>query len=111
MKQGETSVPGTLGSYVITGDRPYVEKDDSSYLLAQLGQAQKKTTAAEAAVTYSPCYTDIAVIAGLLHNHNCMSYGPGSLEPAHKPDEFVPVEDILRCEQVLYQLAVQILFS
>lgn len=110
IRHGESAVPGTHGSYIITGDRPYVEKDDSSYLLAQLSLAHKKITAAEAAVTYFPGYTDTAVIAGILHNHNCMSYGPGSLELAHKPDESVPIEDILRCEQVLTLLATQILY-
>lgn len=108
--RGEHAVPGTRGSYVITGDRPYVERDGNSFLLKELALAHKKITAAEAAVTYFPGYTDTAVIAGTLHNHNCMSYGPGDLELAHKPDESVPIEDILRCEQVLTELARQILF-
>ena len=49
-------------------------------------------------------YTDTAVIAGQLHNRNCMSYGPGCLEAAHQPDEWVVIDDILRCEQVYQQL-------
>lgn len=110
IRHGEASVPGTHGTYIITGDRPYVEKDDSSYLLAQLASAHQKITEAEAAITYFPGYTDTAVIAGILHNHNCMSYGPGDLELAHKPDESVPIDDILRCEQVLMALALQILY-
>lgn len=108
---GEQAVPGTHGVYTITGDRPYVEKDDASYLLKQLSAAHKKITAAEAAVTFFPGYTDTAVIAGTLHNHNCMSYGPGDLELAHKPDESVPCCDILRCEQVLTELARRVLFE
>ncbi|MEG0566522.1 MAG: M20 family metallopeptidase, partial [Hungatella sp.] len=111
IRYGETFVPGAHGSYRITGDRPYVEKHDDSYLLKQLSQVCKKTTAAEAAVTYFPGYTDSAVVAGTLGNRNCMSYGPGDLELAHKPDESVPCSDILRCEQVLTALAKQILFS
>ena len=110
IRHGEAAVPGTHGAYLITGDRPYVEKDDHSYLLAQLAAAHQKITAERAAVTYFPGYTDTAVIAGILHNHNCMSYGPGDLELAHKPDESVPIEDILRCEQVLTALALQILY-
>lgn len=107
---GETAVPGTCGTYIITGDRPWVEKDDSSTLLAGLKAAHKKITAAEATVTHFPGYTDTAVIAGTLHNHNCMSYGPGNLELAHKPDEFVPIKDILRCERVLTELAKIMIF-
>lgn len=110
IRHGETAVPGTHGAYTITGDRPYVERDNNSYLLAQLADAHKRITTSEADITYFPGYTDTAVIAGLLHNHNCMSYGPGDLELAHKPDESVPIEDILRCERVLTSLATQILY-
>ena len=55
-------------------------------------------------------YTDTAVIAGTMGNHNCMSYGPGSLELAHKPNEYVPVEDVRRCERVLWRLAEDVVF-
>ena len=30
--------------------------------------------------------------------------GPGDLELAHKPQEYVAIEDILRCEAVLKEL-------
>lgn len=36
-------------------------------------------------------YTDTAVIAGKTGNRNCMSYGPGSLVLAHKPNEPGPM--------------------
>ena len=35
-----------------------------------------------------------------------MSYGPGNLDLAHKPDEWVSVDDILRCEAV-FRLLMQ----
>ena len=50
-------------------------------------------------------YTDTAVIAGKTGNRNCMSYGPGSLALAHKPNEYVPHADIVRCQNVLIALA------
>lgn len=110
LSQAETMVPGVRTSYKITGSRPSIEKDDSSPLLACLKKAVWETTEEEAPVTVFPGYTDTAVIAGTLHNKNCMSYGPGSLELAHKPDEYVPCEDILRCEEVLTRLADSMLF-
>jgi len=51
-----------------------------------------------------PGYTDTAVAAARLDNPNCMSYGPGNLKRAHKPDEYVEIQDILRCEQVILNL-------
>ena len=53
-------------------------------------------------------YTDTAVIAGKLHNTECMSYGPGSLQYAHKPDEFVEIWDIIRCEKVINHLVMSL---
>lgn len=104
-------VPGIQASYEITGNRPYVEKDPGSPLLSHLKEVCREATGENAVVGCFPGYTDTAVIASALNNRNCMSYGPGSLEAAHKPDEFVPCEDILRCEEVLTRLAEMILFN
>lgn len=101
-------VPGIRPSYTVTGDRPYVERDDSSFLLKELKDVCGEITGEDTVITYFPGYTDSAVISGTLHNHNCMSYGPGDLELAHKPDESVPCEDILRCQSVLIMLAEKI---
>ncbi|ADL03300.1 M20 family metallopeptidase [Lacrimispora saccharolytica] len=110
IRDAAQAVPGITASYAITGDRPYIEKDEASPLLKALKAAAEEVTGEPVPVTFFPGYTDTAVIAGKLHNHNCMSYGPGDLELAHKPDEFVPCEDILRCEKVLTRLARSFLF-
>lgn len=62
-------------------------------------------TGADATVGFFTGYTDTAVIAGKTGNRNCMSYGPGSLALAHKPNEYVPYADIVRCQRVLIALA------
>lgn len=99
----EAEVPGCHGSYVITGDRPAIERDPGSGLLAALrGACEACGTPAE--VGFFTGYTDTAVIAGTCANHNCMSYGPGSLALAHKPDEHVPHADVDRVEHVLTAL-------
>lgn len=103
--KAEQAIVGVKGHYKITGDRPYVEKDESSYLLHQLKQCADEVTGEDTKISFFPGYTDTAVIAGTLGNRNCMSYGPGNLELAHKPDEWVAVEDIVRCEKVLKKLA------
>lgn len=103
-------IPGITAAYQITGNRPYVEKDEQSPLLNALSRACEEVTGEPAPVSFFPGYTDTAVIAGTLGNHNCMSYGPGDLELAHKPDEYVPCEDILRYEEVLTRLADNLLF-
>ena len=53
-------------------------------------------------------YTDTAVVAGICRNRECLSYGPGSLEVAHKPNEHVPVADLVRVRAVLSRLACSV---
>ena len=105
IRKAEKEIHGAKGSYIITGDRPYVEKDSASPFLACLKAVCDDVTGTDTAVGSFNGYTDTAVIAGTLGNHNCMSYGPGSLELAHKPNEYVPYEDVCRCRRVLTELA------
>lgn len=100
----EEKVPGTKGHYLVTGDRPPIEMNPNSPLLAELKKACQQVTGKQPEMSCFTGYTDTAVIAGQLHNRNCMSYGPGCLEAAHQPDEWVIIDDILRCEKVYHQL-------
>lgn len=108
--RAEERVPGNRGSYEITGDRPPIERDPGSPLLAALLSAAEEE-GAPAEVGFFTGYTDTAVIAGKTGNRNCMSYGPGSLALAHKPNEYVPHADIVRCQQVLIALADNVLWD
>lgn len=101
---GEREIPGIHGRYIITGDRPSVEAHEESVLLKCLKQSIEQITQTPPKVTAFPGYTDTAVIAGKLGNHNCMSYGPGSLKQAHKPNEFVITTEIDRCQEVFRKL-------
>lgn len=101
----EAAVPGCHGSYTVTGDRPAIERDPASPLLAALKCAADDVTGTDTTVGFFTGYTDTAVIAGKTGNRNCMSYGPGSLALAHKPNEYVPHADFARCQQVLIALA------
>ena len=107
----EAAVPGCHGSYTATGDRPAIERDPASPLLAALKRAADDVTGADTTVGFFTGYTDTAVIAGKTGNRNCMSYGPGSLALAHKPNEYVPRADINRCQQVLIALADNVLWD
>lgn len=107
----EAAVPGCHGSYTVTGDRPAIERDPGSPLLAALKHVADDVTGADTAVGFFTGYTDTAVIAGKTGDRNCMSYGPGSLALAHKPNEYVPHADIARCQQVLVALADNVLWD
>lgn len=107
----EAAVPGCHGSYTVTGDRPAIERGPGSPLLAALKRAADDATDADTTVSFFTGYTDTAVIAGKTGNRNCMSYGPGSLALAHKPNEYVPHADIVRCQNVFIALVDNTLWS
>lgn len=107
--EAAAAVPGTSFDYIVTARRPPIEKDDHSFLLARLKAATAAVTGAELPVDFFPGYTDTAVIAALTGCRDCMSFGPGSLEQAHRPDEFVPCEEISRSVAVMTRLAEDIL--
>lgn len=109
--EGCAKVPGTSCEYTVLAQRPAVEKDDGSYLLKMLKAATAEVTGEEAPVDFFPGYTDTAVIAATTGNRNCMSYGPGDLFYAHKPNEFVETDDIVRCTAVMTKLAESILLG
>lgn len=104
IRYGEEQVPGIQGSLRITGDRPSVETHYDSPLLCGLKKAVEEVTGITPEITAFPGYTDTAVIAGKLGNPNCMSYGPGSLKQAHKPNEFVITTEIDRCQEVFQKI-------
>lgn len=107
----KAAVPGCHGSYTVTGDRPAIERDPGAPLLAALKRAADDVMDADTTVGFFTGYTDTAVIAGKTGNRNCMSYGPGSLALAHKPNEYVPHADIVRCQNVLIALVDNTLWS
>ena len=103
IKQAQTEICGTHASYDITGNRPSVVLPKDSELLAQLlSCAESCNTPAK--IDIFTGYTDTAVIASTCRNTECMSYGPGELERAHKPNEYVPVEDLTRVYRVFKSL-------
>ena len=87
-----------------TGERPPVPHHEDSELLGLMRDAVRSATGAEPVVGPFPGYTDTAVIAGMLGNCNCMSYGPGKLAQAHRPDEYAALADIRRCCHVYREL-------
>ena len=108
-EQAAAEVPGVRFSWQVTGNRPAIQKDDRSPLLHALRAAVLEATGVPPRVTPFTGYTDTAVAASALGSINCMSYGPGSLRQAHKPDEYVPLDDIQRCEAVFWTLTRQLL--
>ena len=55
----------------------------------------------EAEFVASPGTYDQKHIARIGHLHDCVAYGPGILDLAHQPDEFVVIEDLVASMRVM----------
>jgi len=109
IQEGLAESPGVTCGYTLTAQRPPIERDDGSFLLANLRATVAEVTGGELPVTFFPGYTDTAVIAALTGCTDCVSFGPGSLEQAHRPNEFVPCDEIVRSAAVMTRLAEKVL--
>lgn len=97
----EKKICGIEISWELTGNRPYICGNRESELCRAICESYREVCGHEAHIGVFPGYTDTAVAAGTLGSRNCISFGPGSLDMAHKPDEYVNIEEIKTCKKVL----------
>ncbi|MDX5593591.1 acetylornithine deacetylase/succinyl-diaminopimelate desuccinylase family protein [Pseudovibrio sp. SPO723] len=64
-----------------------------------------------AEMVISPGTYDQKHIARLGHLHDCIAYGPGLLEMAHRPDEFVVIDDMVDSAKVMAHATHALLFG
>lgn len=57
----------------------------------------------------SPGTYDQKHIARLGHLHDCIAYGPGILDLAHQPDEYVLIDDLVHAAQVIAGASLHLL--
>jgi succinyl-diaminopimelate desuccinylase len=57
----------------------------------------------------SPGTYDQKHVARIGHLHDCVAYGPGLLEQAHQPDEFVVIDDMVASAKVMAAAALRLL--
>lgn len=93
-------IPGISWDIEISGDRPAIPYAADSEGVRLMSEAARAVTGRVPDITVFPGYTDTAVIAQFTGNKNTLSFGPGSLVQAHKPDEYVTVDEIRRCEAI-----------
>jgi succinyl-diaminopimelate desuccinylase len=49
----------------------------------------------------SPGTYDQKHVARIGHLHDCIAYGPGILDLAHQPDEYVAIDDLVAAAKVM----------
>lgn len=108
IRVGTEKVPGAKGSYKVISQRPYVKRDDNSYLLGELKKSCLEVTGLEAKTVFFSGYTDSGVIDARTHCGNAMSFGPDG-DQAHQNDEYVLCNTVVDTLNVISNLAEKIL--
>ena len=75
--------------------------DPASPLVVALTDAVGTVLGNPARHVASPGTYDQKHIARIANLHNCVAYGPGALELAHQPDEFVAIDDMVASAKVM----------
>ncbi len=79
---------------------PTMTSKDAPVVTA-VGKAIREVLGLEPQYVVSPGTYDHKHIDRIGRMHNCIAYGPGILELAHQPDEYVGVDDMLDCAKVM----------
>lgn len=94
-----------------SADRPPVECQEGSPLLAAFDRAYEQVTGQPAAHLGFLAYTDAAMLAVLTDNQQAVVFGPGHLSDAHTTDEKVALDQIVQATDILEQTALNLLGS
>ena len=75
--------------------------DKNSNLVNQLTNSIRKIIGVDPDYVISPGTYDQKHIERIGKLKNCVAYGPGILDLAHKPDEYIGVDDMLDSAKVM----------
>jgi len=100
---GERATGARPTRRLISPDRPPTEADPASALVEALLGAFPAAAGRDGRTAGYPAYTDVAMAAAVTGARHWAVFGPGSLAQAHGPDEFVTIEQLALCANVLAQ--------
>ena len=83
--------------------------DAESPLVRSLGAGIERVLGETARHVVSPGTYDQKHVARIGHLKDCVAYGPGILEMAHQPDEFIVIEDMIQSAKVMAAATVSLL--
>ncbi len=87
---------------------PCMTEPDAPVVRA-LDAAIARVLGRQAAHIASPGTYDQKHVARIGHLHDCVAYGPGILELAHQPDEFIVIDDMAASAKVMAETALRLL--
>ena len=88
---------------------PPTMTDPKSPLVTALSDAVGRVLDVPARHVASPGTYDQKHLARIANLHNCVAYGPGELELAHQPDEFIDIDDMVASAKVMAAATLRLL--
>ncbi len=94
-RRGSARIAGTLAEVrTLSLERPPVVADEKSPLAGAFRKAREEVSGKPLKVKGVPYYTDAGMIAVRTGNPHCLVFGPGNIDHAHGPDEFVELGEL-----------------
>ena len=84
---------------------PVLLKEDAE-IIRYLTKGYRKVIGKDPAHAGYVAYTDAAVVSLVTGNENAICFGPGSLEQGHTIDEWAFVEEVEKCAEIFFELAM-----
>ena len=85
------------------------QTDPSSILVRTVSQSIEEVLGKKAPLIASPGTYDQKHVTRIGHVKDCIAYGPGILDLAHQPDEYVVIEDLVNSAKVMALTAMRLL--
>ena len=85
------------------------QTDPSSILVRTVESSIERVLGNRPPLMASPGTYDQKHVTRIGHIHDCIAYGPGILELAHQPDEYVVIEDLIQSAKVMALTAMSLL--
>jgi len=101
-RTGGQEVAGTRGeALIMIPPRPSLRIDPQARILTDMRKAYREIMGSEIKEIGVPYYTDVGTISVKTGNKKCLVFGPGNIEQAHGPDEYVEIDQIGKATHIL----------
>ncbi|MDA1000009.1 MAG: M20 family metallopeptidase [bacterium] len=103
--EGCAAAPGTAGRVAaLSVDRPPILSDAKDDFTELMREAYRDTTGEELRMGGVSYYSDAGLVAAMTGSRRCFLFGPGNIEQAHAPDEFIETAQLETSARILVEL-------
>lgn len=103
--EGCAAAPGTQAKVAaLSVNRPPIVSDAEDAFVQVIREAYRDTTGDELKMGGVSYYSDAGLVAAMTGSRRCFLFGPGNIEQAHAPDEFIETAQLETATRILTDL-------